>query len=286
MNHSTMLIGGPDTGKTNYLARLWEALRSGSGKLKLLHAPEIKYVEEALAHLLQGEFAPRSEKDIEESRRDFTLSVSLMGEPAVELVVPDVTGELWKDAVNTLELPEEWMEQLSASSGALLFVRVLSDQNVAPLDWVTAYRLLQHAEQPQNEVLLPTQVQLIELLRFLETKLRRRADGSPPRVAVIVSAWDRLDAEEAAKSPVNYLEKEYPLFAGRISDCDVLDIRVFGLSVVGGDLTLDKDFQERFLQGDIKQAGYVVAQQNGQTVKESDLAIPLTWLLEAPLTSP
>lgn len=280
MSHSVMLIGGPDTGKTNYLARLSEALRSGTGKVKLLRAPEIKYVEDALAHLLQGEFAPRSQKDIEESRRDFAITVSLGEGPPVDLVVPDVTGELWKDAVNTLELPAEWMDQLSSSSGALLFVRILSDQNVAPLDWVTSYRLLQHTGQPQNEALLPTQVQLIELLRFLESKLCRRTDGSRPRVAVIVSAWDRLDAEEGAKSPLDYLEKEYPLFAGRISDTDVLDIDVFGISVVGGDLTLDKDFQERFLQSNITSSGYVITQRGEHVVKESDLTIPLTWLLE------
>ena len=46
-----MLIGGPDSGKTNYLARLWKALQSGSGRLKSVESPEIKYVEEALAHL-------------------------------------------------------------------------------------------------------------------------------------------------------------------------------------------------------------------------------------------
>ena len=282
MSDSVMLIGGPDTGKTNYLARLWEALRSGTGKLKRLHAPEIKYVEDALAHLLQGEFAPRSEKDIEESRRDFAITVCLPGGSPVELIVPDVTGELWKDAVDTLELPEEWMEQLSSSSGALLFVRILSEQNVDPLDWVTSYRLLQHAGQPQNEALLPTQVLLMELFRFLELKLRRRSDGSRPRVAVVVTAWDRLDAERRAQSPLDYLEKEYPLFAGRISDTDVLEVSVFGISVVGGDLTLDKDFQEQFLKGDLRNSGYVITQRGEQVIEEGDLTIPLTWLLEIP----
>ena len=281
MGQSIMLIGAPDTGKTNYLARLWEALRSRTGSLKLVSAPEIKYVEDALAHLLQGEFAPRSEKNIEESRRDFAITVSLPTGSPVELVVPDVTGELWKDAVTTLELPEEWMNQLSSSMGALLFVRVLSDQNVAPLDWVTSYRLLRHVgTNGEDQTALPTQVLLIELFRFLELKLRRRPDGSPARVSIVVTAWDRLDAEMGAKSPSAYLETEYPLFAGRLEDSDVLDVRVFGVSVVGGDLQLDRQFQERFLQGDLKNSGFVVLTDGDKVVRQDDLTVPVAWLLE------
>jgi hypothetical protein len=281
MGHSIMLIGAPDTGKTNYLARLWEALRSGTGALKLISAPEIKYVEDALAHLLQGEFAPRSEKNIEESRRDFAITVSLTAGSPVNVVVPDVTGELWKDAVSTLELPEEWMEQLTGSTGALLLVRILSDQNVAPLDWVTSYRLLQHmGANNQDQSVLPTQVLLLELFRFLELKLRRRPDGSRPRVSVIVTAWDRLDADKGSKCPSDYLESEYPLFAGRLEDSEALDVRVFGISVVGGDLQLDRKFQEQFLQGDLKDSGYVVFTEGDSVVRRRDLTIPVTWLLE------
>jgi hypothetical protein len=276
-----MLIGAPDTGKTNYLARLWEALRSGTGALKLMSAPEVKYVEDALAHLLQGEFAPRSEKNIEESRRDFAIAVCLAEGSAVDVVVPDVTGELWKDAVESLELPEDWMQQLCNSSGALLFIRILSVHNVAPLDWVTSHKLLQHiATGDHDGAALPTQVLLLELFRFLELSLRRRPDGSRPRVSVVVTAWNRLDADKGAKSPSDYLESEYPLFAGRLQDSDVLDVRVFGVSVVGGDLQLDKEFQERFFQGNFKASGYVVFAQNGTVMRQPDLTLPVTWLIE------
>ena len=115
-SQSIMLIGGPDSGKTNYLARLWKALQGGSSRLKSVDAPEIKYVEDALAHLLQGSFAPRSEKNIEESRRDFAVMIATQDDAKrVKVVVPDVTGELWKNAVSFSELPSEWMKQLKES---------------------------------------------------------------------------------------------------------------------------------------------------------------------------
>jgi hypothetical protein len=282
-SQSIMLIGGPDSGKTNYLARLWKALQSGSGRLKSVESPDIKDVEDALAHLLQGSFAPRSEKNIEESRRDFVVTMALQSSgQQIKIVVPDVTGELWKDAVSSSELTEEWMNQLKDSSGALLFVRVLSDLNVAPLDWVTARDLLKMdwAESPHQEESMPTQVLLCELLRFLQLTLRKRSNGGVPRVAIVITAWDRLDAEAKALGPSAYIEKQYPLFSGRLEDASSLDIKLFGTSVVAGDLEADPAFRQRFFEGDLNTSGYVVQEIDGKVREELDLTLPIAWLAE------
>jgi hypothetical protein len=277
-----MLIGGPDSGKTNYLARLWKALQSGTGRLKSVEAPEIKYVEDALAHLLQGSFAPRSEKNIEESRRDFTVTLTTQdGAKRLSVIVPDVTGELWKNAVSSSELPAEWMTLLKESSGALLFIRVHSDLNVAPPDWVTTRDLLKMnwAESPHEDS-IPTQVVLCELLRFLQLTLRPRLSGALPRVAIAVTAWDRLDAGVKEAGPSDYLEAEYPLFAGRLEDLNSLEVKVFGVSVVGGDLQADPDFRQRFFNGDFDTAGYVVERVDGIAHEVKDLTLPIAWLAE------
>jgi hypothetical protein len=281
-SQSIMLIGGPDSGKTNYLARLWKALQAGPSRLKSVDAPEIKYVEDALAHLLQGSFAPRSEKNIEESRRDFTVMIATQDDAKrVKVVVPDVTGELWKNAVSSSELPSEWMKQLKESSGALLFVRIHSELNVSPLDWVTARDLLKMDwAQPHQEESMPTQVVLCELLRFLQLTLRRRTDGGLPRVAIIVTAWDRLDAAAKESGPSAYIESEYPLFAGRLEDVTTLEVKVFGVSVVGGDLGADPEFRQRFFEADLDAAGYVVEEVDGVVREEHDLTLPIAWLAE------
>lgn len=282
-SQSIMLIGGPDSGKTNYLARLWKALQSGSGQLKSVESPDIKYVEDALAHLLQGSFAPRSEKNIEESRRDFVVTMASQSSgQQIKIVVPDVTGELWKDAVSSSELTEEWMNQLKESSGALLFVRVLSDLNVAPLDWVTARDLLKMdwAESPHQEESMPTQVLLCELLRFLQLTLRKRSNGGLPRVAIVITAWDRLDAEAKGLGPGAYIENQYPLFSGKLEDTSSLDIKLFGTSVVGGDLEADPAFRQRFFEADLNTSGYVVQEIDGKVREELDLTLPIAWLAE------
>lgn len=281
-SQSIMLIGGPDSGKTNYLARLWKALQGGSSRLKSVDAPEIKYVEDALAHLLQGSFAPRSEKNIEESRRDFTVMIATQDDAKrVQVVVPDVTGELWKDAVSSSALPSEWMKQLKESSGALLFVRIHSELNVSPLDWVTARDLLKMDwAQPHQEESIPTQVVLCELLRFLQLTLRRRSDGGLARVAIIVTAWDRLDAAAKESGPNAYIESEYPLFAGKLEDVTTLKVKVFGVSVVGGDLGADPEFRQKFFEVDLDAAGYVVEEVDGVVREEHDLTLPIAWLAE------
>ncbi|MBW8832479.1 MAG: hypothetical protein JF606_24385 [Burkholderiales bacterium] len=282
---SIVLVGVPDSGKTNYIGRLWTALRARKGRLLAPDVPtDIEYVEDTVAHLMQGEFAPRSEKMIGVSRRDFVVPVvrSEDGQDGTlfDLVVPDVSGELWKLAVETFEIPQEWMDQLKQSVGALLFVRVLSEHNVQPLDWINAEKLLKIHEPGKEDAALPTQVVLCELLRFLEHTLRPAGERTRPRVAVVVTAWDQLDRQRRNAGPLAYLQREYPLFAGRLQDMAKLDVRVFGVSVVGGDFD-DPVFKDKFLSaGDLQSAGYCVVHDEKKLHTDSDLTSPVAWLIE------
>jgi hypothetical protein len=287
-DHSIILIGGPDSGKTNYLGRLWEALRSREGILQAPGVPtEVKYVEDALAHLLQGRFAPRSDKTLEEGQ-SFAVPVVVSANPGADrfqIVVPDVVGELWKRAVETGELPAQWMNDLASASGALLFVRIGSDQNKEPLDWVTAAKLLRmEGAEPQTDDSqkreIPTQVSLCELLRFMEHSLGTANGKTRPRVAVLVTAWDCLDAERRAAGPTAYLTAEYPLLAGRLKDVSKFDVRVFGVSVVGGDF-LDENFKQEFFKKNLKSSGYVVEETEGRVDTKQDLTLPVAWVVKA-----
>lgn len=283
MTNRIMLIGGPDSGKTNYLARLWQKLKAGDGALSAPKPPsDITYVEGALAHLLQGSFAPRTETDGDSANREFDVTVAPTVNSAkhVQLLVPDVSGELWKHAVETTELPQEWMARLRGAAGALLFVRAHSEANIQPLDWVTAQKLLAHGGGGEEEGTrgMPTQVALCELLRYLEGTLG--ADTlSWPRVGVVVTAWDLIDAETSAGGPDAYLQSQFPLFAGRIADSD-LDVKAFGVSILGGDLTED-NFKQAFLSGSLSQAGYVVTNgADGKPHRDGDISVPVLWVLD------
>lgn len=286
--HSIVLLGGPDSGKTNYMSRLWLALNSKKAALLASQNPvDIKYVEGGAEHILGGAFAPRSDTNSLSDDLTLDIPVRLASDTdgnEVLISVPDVSGELWKEAIERGDVTREWMEALQQASGALLFVRVLSQANVTPLDWVNAAEYLSWAgagkprDEQGQDVLVPTQVALCEMLRFLDETLLR-VDGRPPKVAVLITAWDLVDDHRRPNGPSAYLKEEYPLFAGRLVDCMGLDIRTFGVSVVGGDFE-DPEFTAKFHEGDIDEMGYVAVDdpENG-SLEIHDMTLPVAWVV-------
>ena len=124
---------------------------------------------------------------------------------------------------------------------------------------------------------------LCELVRYLEVTMCERPDGTKPRLSVIVSAWDLVDHETLEQGPVAYLEKEYPLFAGRLDDCSAIEIKIFGLSIVGGDLKYDLAFRDQFLDSVFDENGWVAIRNTdtGLWEKQPDITLPVSWLVES-----
>lgn len=347
---SIILVGGPASGKTNYIARLWLAFAARKGRLRAKDLPgDIEYVNQAVAYLQARQFAPRSDTNMDESgRRDFSIEIcddDGVGEMR-SLTVPDITGELWSRAIKTYELPKEWVEALEDSSSAILFVRAHSKLNLQPMDWVTAREILQgHADEDDDDLDdddetygddededgepiggagtpkvqeyaeaetvnvtvppmehddpaelanegdqsditqkpdgLPAQVGFCELLRYLSLLLRKRPDGAKPRVAVVVTAWDMLDEGAKASGPMQYLEAQFPMFAGRIKTPSQLDIEVFGMSIVGGNLrgAMNKQFRDSLKGRDLSEVGYTAVMREGVVIEDPDITLPLAWAL-------
>lgn len=276
MSRSIILLGGPDSGKTNFIGRLWRALDEGTGSLHAAEQPkDIQFVMEVTDHLFEGGFAPRTEHS--DSRRDFEVVVAAeIGGPEVRVIVPDVSGELWRNAVTDNEISSEWMDELKRADAALLFLRVGSDQDVRPLDWVTSRNMLEKIGNEEDQG-MPTQVMLCELIHFLEDSLAEREDGELPRLSVIVAAWDLVDAQQFEQGPEAYIEREYPLVAGRLADINELDVQVFGLSVVGGDLKHDPVYRQSYLEEGMDGQGWVAIRDGDTWRKDSDITLPVTW---------
>lgn len=274
---SIVLVGCPDSGKSNYVGRLWASLKAGKGVLKRAGMPQnIEYVESICEHLLQGEFAGRT--DTSSERQDFCVPLKTDDTEPTELVVPDFTGELWRDAVKHSELPREWLDALARADGALLFVRVHSPLNIQPLDWVTARSALSLIDDGNEEVELPTQVILCELLRLLQERLSLSPGGRKPRVAVVVTAWDNLDAERRKAGPQAFLRREFPLFAGALEDAKRVETRIYGVTIVGGDLQR-KEFQEKFQSMVMAESGSVTHEHDGTWHEDSDITTPVAWAI-------
>lgn len=280
MSRSVLLIGGPDSGKTNYVGRVWPALEDGKGRLQAVEQPDdIQFVLEVADHLFSGHFAPRSEHV--DDRRDFEVVVSDTDGEHTSIIIPDMSGELWQNAVLDCEVTPELMNEMREADGAILFIRVCSDQDVRPLDWVSSQAMMEQLGE-EKKAGLPTQVLVCELIRFLELTLVNRPDGSSPRLSVVVSAWDLVDDEKFTAGPERFLEREYPFVAGRLKDIDCLSVQVFGLSIVGGDLKADGAFRDKMLETGIDGHGWVAAKdQSGAWVRHTDLTLPIAWVVGA-----
>ncbi|WP_027229708.1 hypothetical protein [Phyllobacterium sp. UNC302MFCol5.2] len=277
MSRSIVLLGGPDSGKTNYIGRVWPALDAGGGRLHAAVQPsDIRFVLDIADHLYSGNFAPRSEHA--DDRRDFEVIVAAeKGGEQTTIVIPDISGELWLNAAELGEVTTTLMEEMRSAIGALLFVRVNSEADVRPLNWVTSTKLLAKLGNADDKG-MPTQVMLCELLRFLETTLSRRPGGQLPRVSIVVSAWDIVDQEKFAKGPEAWVEQEYPLLSGRLKDIKAVDVRVFGLSVVGGDLKIDDICRNDVQENGLDDRGWVAVQDDeGVWRKDADLTLPIAW---------
>lgn len=276
MNRSIVLLGGPDSGKTNYIGPLWLALDHGKGALHAAEQPpDISFVLSVAEHIFQGSFAPRTE--LSDIRRNFEVVVAATKDgPRSKVIVPDISGELWRNAVIENEMSSDWMDELKQADAALLFVRVDSDQDVRPLDWVTSRNMLERMGNEEDQG-LPTQVMLCELIHFLEDSLASREDGGLPRLSVVVAAWDRVDPDKFEQGPIAYLEKEYPLVAGRIADLTTLDVKVFGLSSTGGDLKNDPEYRNKFLDEGPNDQGWIAVYDGQKWQKIFDITIPIEW---------
>ncbi|BCG86887.1 hypothetical protein MesoLj113c_29970 [Mesorhizobium sp. 113-3-9] len=277
---SIILVGGPDSGKSNYVGRLWASLKAGRGALKRTGMPRnIEYVESICEHLLRGEFAGRTDTNSE--RQDFCIPLKTREDTEpTELIVPDFTGELWRDAIKNSEIPREWLDELENADGALLFVRVHSPLNVQPLDWVTSRDILRKHGEGNEELELPTQVILCELLRHLQQRLADKPNGTRPRLAVMVTAWDNLDPEKQAVGPMEFLRKEFPLFAGALEDLERMEMRVYGVTIVGGDLKRDDKFRKRYQNMIMAESGTVTFESGGSWQESPDVTLPVAWVIE------
>lgn len=287
-----VFVGGPDTGKTNFLVRLFVALIEKTGGVTAAEMPpQIAYLEAGRRHLAQGRFVPRSGA---EKLGDLIAKVEMVGahaEASAALVqVPDVMGEVWRTAINEREVDPAWLARVRNAEGALLFVRPQSEENIDFLDWVTAAEWMS-AEQGNDEepivMALPSQVIATELLTFLENELGSDLASGTPRVAIIATSWDGIPPDLRNRDPMAYLAREFPMFAGRIYDCERLAVQVFGCSIVGGDLKDDPDFRAAYRDMEIETSGYVVvANPDGSARELTDVTLPLAWSLGAEMPGP
>jgi hypothetical protein len=284
-----MLIGGHDSGKTNFVMKFWLSLNQGKGRILKDGEPEhFEYIRTASEHLLSGKYAPHTPVGIH-NRCILPIRWNIDSNSGRGiLIVPDSYGEGWRKVFKSRSWSQEWEELISETCSALIFLRIDSEENVHPLDWISCIKLYGTPTKEsdpnggtQKETSIPTQVLLVEWIQFLRKAFSDRIRKSfRPRVGIIISAWDLAPFDQQNMDPRKWLKSNYPLLHQYLeANIDQFDFSVFAVSIVGFDLNKPEEGQmDQYLDNPYN-SGYVVWSDSTGFHKDSDLTLPVAWSL-------
>ena len=282
-----MLVGLTGTGKTNFLVGLDVVLDNQvdpNGLVHSDHAADRAYLEPLRGQWLRGEHLEHTSRLAPPPPHQLLVRHPASGTHTT-FHIPDLAGESFDSQFITRSLPLEFGMRMQRATGLILFLHC---------DHEADHELLQHpqfmdAESTTKPRESPTtapvqgadwkieqaskQVKLVDLLQFV-SELRE----VPLRIAVAISAWERVEKAPAGLFPNNpslFLEKQWPLLTQYL-ECnrDTFPFRSFGVSARGGGTSPDET--ERLTK--IVHARERVILVDGEH-RSNDLTRPVRWLL-------
>jgi hypothetical protein len=233
---SISIVGLPASGKTTFLAALWELVNERRVPKKLrFHS----IGDHDLSYLRKIVSVWRSAKEQARTRLTGLSSVRMnLQDDAgrmVEVTMPDAPGEEFRSMWEERELGSALGSTLAYGNIMLL----LNGDKIKAPAWVTERAAQRRATKADKVATVPrewtpsfapTQVQLVDLLQQIS---HPPVGGGGRKIAIMIGAWDKAEGE--GLDPQIFLKKKLPLLnqyldAGR----DGWSSRVYGVSAQGG----------------------------------------------------
>jgi hypothetical protein len=293
------LIGLPDAGKTTFLAALYHVVESGEVQSSL--RLERRHGDYTHLNAIRNQWADAN--SLERTKIPDEQSVSMIlrdqiTDRVAETVLPDLSGESFELQWTDRQMPSQYARLLREAAGGLLLVhpaRVKEETLISEVQNLintmknasaVASGEADHSppngtgepgqkddcvpkEQPVWQAKdAPTALKLVELLQ----NIARVGVKQPVRLALIVSAWDRVDAED---SPQDWIAKRLPLvFQYLTANPELFCVRFYGVSAQGGEL--DKAHELRAVSRPSDRIQIV-----GEGVTEvHDISAPVQWVTQ------
>ena len=290
--NSLVVCGLPGSGKTTYLAALWHLVQSQEIETQLtlqsLSYGDYEYLNAIRARWQRGQKQVRT---VGEARR-IGLDLRSPEGQEVSLLFLDHSGEtfdrLWETRTCTIGVAEHLKERL----GVLLFLRSQGLKEPVPLTEMLGLEremeeALPNGSEPSEEQTItetdwnaedaPDQVKIVDLLQSLSNEFRMQARE---RLAIVVSAWDRVAEYESAEQ---FIHARMPLLAQYVNSGPAhFEIRFFAVSAQGGEYLEDDpkgeypDALAALLALDAPSNRIRLI--HGST-EEHDLTVPVAWLM-------
>ncbi len=284
-----LVVGLPRTGKTSFIAALGHVVESGEvpKSLQLVDMGDIRDRVNAISKSWLGY------REVDRTNFNTETNVAMRlstpdGNEIVEILLPDMTGESFELQWKNREWSRDYDELARESSGMLLFVH--PDMIVEPVSIEEVVQLQAQIStaggqdvqdsQPEmtpkiidwNQDCVPTGVQLVELLQFF---IDRQGEYPLARIAVIVSAWDKLQSLNLI--PEAWLSSALPLLDQFLKAArNRVPFRVYGISALGGDIE-NPDELERMQKEGMPSNRIIVV---GEDSAPHDISAPIKWLMD------
>lgn len=234
---SISIIGLPGSGKTTFLAALWELVNERR-VTKVLAFDSIGDND----HSYLRKIVTVWRKATEQARTRLTglsavkMNLKDAAGKVVQVAMPDAPGEDFRAMWEDRELGHVLGESLADGNILLL----LNGNKVKAPAWVAeraAQRRAMGREKGEtlpkdwHPSLAPTQVQLVDLLQLISHAPVGRTGR---KIVVMISAWDKVEGERL--TPDAFLRQKLPLLAQYLEATrDGWTTRVYGVSAQGGE---------------------------------------------------
>lgn len=286
-----MLLGLPNSGKTHYSAQFYgRVTRVDSCSLNIRvdkgAPPDLTLFEDAFSSLAAGKTAQRTSTN---TFGNITLPLISQSKQKIDLTWPDYAGEQLKSVFLDRVVNNQWIELLESASGWVLVIRL--DEEIVIQDRLQ--QLLTHtptsglsAEKNEDiqknsiEPIWDANSKWIEIIQILLHSCHISSQNliSTPKLAILLSCYDRLDEKNKFETPRNMLRAKLPLLDTYLhSIWNEDNIGVWGVSALGKNLEEDIS-DDSFVDEGPETQGWIITPEGKQI---SDLTLPISWLIQA-----
>ncbi len=295
MSETRILISGlPSTGKTTFIAALWNYVNSDaedkSLALDTLAGSEHEYLNSIANDWLAYKDPSRSLQNTNFERVIMPLKKTATGE-AITIEIPDIAGEKFRDHFDLREWPLEFDNLLDNLSGIVVFVNPQHKNNLPKFiadiqeieglfgeDNVASQKTEDVEEAPAPTLtnwdvkFVPNQVKMVEVLQLLQF---HKAHNKQLKISLIVSAWDTVSGGDTIL-PKEWMENNLPLlYQYLICNTDKYMVRFFGVSAQGCDYGNEQALDNLMAKDSHDR---IVVKEDGVPIK--DITQPIIWMTE------
>lgn len=270
--HSILIIGESNVGKTHYGAQFLKRLIVGGSGLRMEGAAtNLKPFESAMESLAEGVATGHT------ATAAYTESIWPIVDDrglAAQLVWPDYGGEQIKNLPDARSIPTPWRDRVLAATDWVLLIRLhtmrsTDDVFSRPISTLAkdSTDVATHAPSDQSRL-----IELLQMLMYV-AGLDRDAPRVTPRITILLTCWDELVVEPSV-APSSVLQVQLPMLTTFI-ESTWRQPAIWGLSALEKSLSRTSPDQDYAVRGP-EQFGYVICPDG---TKSDDITLPIRGLL-------